>query len=74
MKSLLVILAGLIITWILTDVHSPSGIFNLLMPLLCIVFAIALLIWLAFALAGKRIESNKTTAAADILTEHHRRK
>lgn len=74
MKTLIVILTGLITTWVFTDVRSANGVFNLLMPLLCIVFAIALLIWLAFALAGKRIENNKTTEAADILTQHHRRK
>lgn len=73
MKSLIVIIAGLVATWMLTDVHSSSGVFNLLMPLLCILFAIALLIWLVFALAGKRIERNKTTGAADILEGRHKR-
>lgn len=68
MKALMIILAGLVITWVFTDVQSAHGLFNLFMPLLCVLFAVALLIWLAFTLAGKRIERHRSSAAEEILT------
>lgn len=73
MKSLLIILAGLVVTWVLTDVRSANGVFNLLMPFLCVLFAIALMIWLAFALAGKRIEEKGSPKAPDILNNNEPR-
>ncbi|HEY7885226.1 MAG TPA: hypothetical protein VIC08_09790 [Cellvibrionaceae bacterium] len=66
MKSLIIILIGLVGSWFLTDVRSDSGVFNLLMPVLCVMFAVALLIWLAFALAAKRINDRGPAELPDI--------
>lgn len=70
MKSLCVIVAGLILSWVLTDVRSESGFFNLFMPLCAGLFGIALLIWLVFALAVRRTSGAQPTAY-DMLDSHH---
>ncbi|UTF58833.1 hypothetical protein [Gilvimarinus sp. DA14] len=69
MKSLCVIVAGLILSWIFTDVRSESGFFNLFMPLCVVLFALALMIWTVFALAARRSSGAQPTAY-DVLDSH----
>ena len=68
MKSLIVILAGIVTTWFLTDVRSANGLFNLWMPLLCVAFVFAFLVWLVFTLARRRIDSRGQASAVDVFS------
>ncbi|MDO3381408.1 hypothetical protein [Gilvimarinus algae] len=65
MKSLGVILAGMVVCWFLTDVRSQNGFFNLFMPLCVLLFVIAFLFWLVFALAERR-SGNTSRSALDV--------
>jgi len=46
MKSLLIILIGLFVSWYYTDLSSKSSVYSLLAPLGVFVFLIALGFWL----------------------------
>ncbi|MCP8900392.1 hypothetical protein [Gilvimarinus xylanilyticus] len=70
MKSLAVIVIGLIVSWVFTDVRSPSGFYNLFMPLCGVLFFIALMVWAAFALAAHRSGGSGNPSAYDILDSH----
>lgn len=71
MKSLAVIVVGLIVSWVFTDVRSPSGFFNLFLPLSGVLFFLALMVWAVFALAAHRSGGSANPSAYDILDSHH---
>lgn len=59
MKSFLIILAGLFLSWYFTDLSSDSSFQNILAPIFLFVFLIALAIWLILKAGfGKRIDDN----------------
>lgn len=54
MKSWLVILSGLAISWHFTELTSDSRIDGVLMPLLVFIFLVALLLKVVASLGGRR--------------------
>ena len=67
MKSLAVIVIGLVVSWVFTDVRSESGFYNLFMPLCGVLFFLALMVWGVFALAAHRSGGRANPSAYDIL-------
>ncbi|WP_020207559.1 hypothetical protein [Gilvimarinus chinensis] len=69
MRSLVIILVMLGLCWFLTDVRSENSFFNLFMPLCGVLFGLALMVWLVFALASRRSSGPEPTAY-DMLDSH----
>ncbi|SEQ13553.1 hypothetical protein SAMN03080615_00584 [Amphritea atlantica] len=52
MKSIVIILAGLWISWHYTDLHSDQTLFNMVAPLGVLIFGASLAVWLVLRMGS----------------------
>lgn len=56
MKSLFIILAGLVISWIYTDLSSESTLTSIVAPLGVLIFLISLAVWLVLFFHNRGVD------------------
>ena len=65
MKILILILIGLVVSFIYTDLKSDSALTNIVAPLGILVFLISLAIWLVMLFHKKGIDQNTSPGGID---------
>lgn len=66
MKSLIVILIGLFVTWHYTDLSSDNAFQSVLLPILVFIFLVAFAMWLVLKAGfGRRVDRDGYSGSGD---------